>query len=193
MDTHPLEVDPNNFYGAGRRSNTIVMPEDTVPLSEAENEVKVVTQRLALLHLSYAKTLVEEFGWERGKMLILRSMKRYGVYVANWTGAGHQGLPRYGFWERREGRPDLCELGKVMIELGEPELGALYCLIDPAKTMAADPGRKMIHTKCMILGDDECRFAIVPTTEGERRDLAEDGDWAHVDPLIDDYLKEKRG
>jgi hypothetical protein len=165
--------------------------EKTVPLSEAENEVKVVTQRVALLHLSYARTLVDEFGWEEGKRLILKSIKRYGVNVANWTAAGHQGLPRFGFWERREGKPELCELGKVMIELGEPELGALYCLIDPAKTMAADPTQKMIHTRCMILGDDECRFATVPTTEAERVDLEKDCDWAYVDPLIDDYLKRR--
>jgi len=32
--------------------------EEMVPLREAENEVKVVTQRLALLHLAYARTLV---------------------------------------------------------------------------------------------------------------------------------------
>ncbi len=168
------------------------MPEKNVPLSEAENEVKVVTQRLALLHLSYARTLVDEFGWEEGKRLILKSMKKYGVNVANWTAAGHQGLPRYGFWERREGKPELCELGKVMIELGEPELGALYCLIDPAKTMAADPAKKMIHTENMIIGDDGCGFETVPTTEAERKDLEEDRDWAYIDPIIDNYLKGKQ-
>jgi hypothetical protein len=164
-----------------------------VPLSEAENEVKVVTQRLALLHIAYAKTLVEEFGWEKGKQLVLDSIKQYGVYVADRTAKGHQGLPKYGFWERREGKPDLCELGKVMIEMGEPELGALYCLIDAAKTMAADPQKKLIHTRCMVLGHDECGFSTVPTTEKEKRDFKGDKDWAHVDPVIDKYLKEKRG
>ena len=168
------------------------MSGETVPLSEAENEVKVVTQRLALLHLSYARTLVDEFGWEKGKRLILKSIKRYGVNVANWTAAGHQGLPRYGFWERREVKPELCELGKVMTEMGEPELGALYCLIDPAKTMAADPTRKMIHTRNMIIGDDGCGFETVATTEKDRKDLAGDGDWTRVDPIIDNYLKKRR-
>jgi hypothetical protein len=163
-----------------------------VPLKEAENEVKVVTQRLALLHLSYARTLVDEFGWDEGKRLILKAIKKYGVNVANWTAAGHQGLPRYGFWERRDGKPELCELGKVMTEMGEPELGALYCLIDPAKTMAADPSKKMIHTKNMLLGDEGCGFETVPTTEEDRRALADDGDWESVDPVIDEYLK-KRG
>ena len=169
------------------------MPEKMVPLNEAENEVKVVTQRLALLHLSYARTLVDEFGWEEGKRLILKSIKKYGVNVANWTAAGHQGLPRYGFWERREGKPELCELGKVMMELGEPELGALYCLIDPAKTMAADPSKKMIHTKNMILGDEGCGFETVPTSEEDRQVLAEDGEWECVDPVIDVYLKKRKG
>jgi len=164
-----------------------------VPLNEAENEVKVVTQRLALLHLSYARTLVDEFGWEEGKKLILKSMKKYGVNVANWTASGHQGLPRYGFWERREGKPDLCELGKVMVEMGEPELGALYCLIDPAKTMAADPTKKLIHTKNMILGDEGCSFETVPTTDEDKRALADGEDWESVDPLIDNYLKKRRG
>jgi hypothetical protein len=169
------------------------LSEETVPLSEAENEVKVVTQRLALLHLAFCKTLVEEYGWVRGKELILRSIKRYGGYVAERTGRGHQSLPKYGFWERREGRPQLCELGKIMVEMGEPGLGSLYCLIDPAKTMAANPNMKMIHTRCMILGDDECGFETVPTTEEEREDFAKDRDWSHVDPIIGDYVDKRRG
>jgi hypothetical protein len=169
------------------------LSKETVPLAEAENEVKVVTQRLALLHLAFSKTLVEEYGWERGKELILKSIKRYGEYVAERTKRGHQSLPKYGFWERREGRPSLCELGKIMVEMGEPELGSLYCLIDPAKTMAADPRMKMIHTKCMILGDDECSFETVPTTEEEREDFTKDRDWSHVDPIIGDYVAKRRG
>jgi len=164
-----------------------------VPLSEAENEVKVVTQRLALLHLAFCKTLVEEYGWGRGKELILKSIKRYGEYVADRTRRGHQSLPRYGFWERREGRPQLCELGKIMLEMGEPELGSLYCLIDPAKMMAADPSKKMIHTKCMILGDDECNFETVPTSEEEREDFAEAKDWSQIDPIIGNYVKKRLG
>jgi hypothetical protein len=58
--------------------------------------------------------------------------------------------------------------------------------------MAADLGKKMIHTKCMILGDDECGFTTVPTSEEERKDFKEDRDWAYIDPLIGDYLREKR-
>jgi hypothetical protein len=165
--------------------------ETMVPLEEAENEVKVVTQRLALLHIAFSKTIVDKFGWDEGKQLILNSIKRYGQYVAERTKQGHQGLPKYGFWERREGKPDLCELGKIMLEMGESELGSMYCLIDPAKTMAANPDVKMIHKRCMILGHDECKFDTVPTTEEEIEDFEKDRDWAYVDPLIDEYLKKK--
>ena len=152
------------------------MSDEFVPLAEAENEVKVVTQRLALLHLAFSRA-------------ILDSIKLYGEYVAERTKQGHQGLPKYGFWEKREGKPPLCELGKIMLEMGEPELGAMYCLIDPAKTMAADLGEKMIHTRCMILGHDECQFDTIPTSKDERESFKKGKDWTKVDPIIDDFVK----
>ncbi|MFH1178864.1 MAG: hypothetical protein V1710_00735 [Candidatus Bathyarchaeota archaeon] len=165
------------------------MSEQTVPLKEAENEVKVVTQRLALLHLAFSRSIVDNLGWEDGKQLILDSVKLYGEYVAERTKQGYQGLPKYGFWEQREGKPPLCELGKIMLEMGEPELGAMYCLIDPAKTMAADLGEKMIHTRCMILGHDECRFDTVPTSEKDRESFKKGKDWAKADPIINDFIE----
>ncbi|MFP3951447.1 MAG: L-2-amino-thiazoline-4-carboxylic acid hydrolase [Candidatus Bathyarchaeia archaeon] len=166
--------------------------EEKVPLTEAENEVKVVTQRLALLHLSYAKTLVEEFGWEKGKQLILDSIKMYGEFIAERVKLGHQSLPKYGFWERREDKPPLCELGKIMREYGEPEIGSLYCLVDPAKTMAVNPNEKMIHTKCMIIGDEWCDFDTISTSEEDRREFERGKDWSHVDPLISNYLNKRK-
>lgn len=48
-----------------------------------------------------------------------------------------------------------------MVDMGEPKIGSLYSLIDPAETMAADPKKRMIHTKCMIFGDDECQFETI--------------------------------
>jgi len=163
---------------------------EMVPLAEAENEVKVVTQRLALLHLAFARTLVDEFGWERGKQLVLDAVKEYGRRVSERTQKGHQSLPKYGFWERRDGKPPICELGKVVLEYDEMDIGSLYCLIDPAKTMWADPDEKLVHTKCLTVGDEHCEFETVPTTEGERDDFFGEGrDWAHVDPRLDEYYK----
>lgn len=165
------------------------MSDKMVPLAEAENEVKVVTQRLALLHLAFSRTIVDTLEWAEGKQLILDSIKQYGEYVAERTKQGHQGLPKYGFWENREDKPPLCELGKIMLEMGEPELGAMYCLIDPAKTMAADLSEKMIHTRCMILGHDECQFDTISTSEEERESFKKGKDWTIVDPVIDGFVK----
>ncbi len=161
-----------------------------VPLREAENEVKVVTQRLALLHLAYGRTLVDEFGWEKGKQLIMNAIKEYGRRVAERTKKGHQSLPRYGFWERRVGEPPLCELGKIVREYDELDIGSLYCLIDPAKTMFADPGEKLVHTKAYTVGDDCCEFEAMPTTKKDREDFFEENrDWSHIDPRLDEYYK----
>jgi hypothetical protein len=162
-----------------------------VPLTDAENEVKVVTQRLALLHLAFARTLVDEFGWERGKQLVLNAVKEYGRRVAERTEAGHQSLPKYGFWERREGEPPICELGKIVLEYDEMDIGSLYCLIDPAKMMFADPEEKIVHTKALTVGDEHCEFETVPTTERDREDFfGEDRDWSHVDPRLYEYYRE---
>jgi len=163
---------------------------EMVPLSEAENEVKVVTQRLALLHLAYGRTLVDEFGWEKGKQLIMNAIKEYARRVAERTKQGHQGLPKYGFWERLEGKPPLCELGKIVREYDELDIGSLYCLIDPAKIMFANPEEKLVHTKAYTVGDDSCEFETVPTTEKDREDLfGENRDWSHVDPRLDENYK----
>jgi hypothetical protein len=165
---------------------------EMVPLSEAENEVKVVTQRLALLHLAYARTLVDRFGWDEGKQLVLDSIKEYGRRVAERTERGLQSLPRYGFWESREGQPPACELGKIVLEYGEMDVGSLYCLIDPAKTMHANPEEKLIHLKALTVGDEHCEFDTVPTTEKDKEDFfGESKDWSHVDPRLHKYYKEK--
>jgi hypothetical protein len=164
--------------------------EEMIPLKEAENEVKVVTQRLALLHLAYAKILVDEFGWKRGKRLILAAIKEYGLRVADRTKRGLQSLPKYGFWELREGQPPLCELGKIVLESGEQDIGSLYCFIDAAKTMAANPEEKVIHTKCLTVGDAYCDFATIPTSIDDRKQFfAEQKDWSFVDPRLDDFYR----
>ena len=166
--------------------------EEMVPLTEAENEVKVVTQRLALLHLAYARTLVDEFGWEKGKQLVLNAIKEYGRRVAERTKLGLQSLPKYGFWERREGKPRLCELGKIIREYGEEDIGSLYCYIDPAKTMWANPEEKMIHTRCLTVGDDHCEFATVSSTEEDKRKFfAKNKDWVDVNPRLADFYKKR--
>lgn len=166
--------------------------EKMVPLKEAENEVKVVVQRLALLHLAYARTLVDNFGWEKGKQLVLDAIKEYGKRVAERTKQGHQSLPKYGFYKSEEGKPPVCEFGKIVLEYDELDIGSLYCLIDPAKTMYGDRKEKLVHKKCMTVGDEYCEFSTEATSEEDKEKFFNKGqDWSSVDPTIHDFYKKK--
>jgi len=160
--------------------------EKFVPLEEAVHEVEVAIKRLALLHLSFSKMLVKEFGEEKGKELIIKSVLEYGKRVGERTKRGFQDLPKYGVHgEEKNGRVYDCVLAKIFREYGEEDLGCLYCYIDPAKTMAVNPNYKIIHKNCLACGDDYCTFEQVYTTEKERKDFKNmDKDWKHVDPRL---------
>ncbi len=176
----------------------------TVALEEAKEQVKRVCIRLGLLHLSFAKTLVEELGEEKGRQLIMRAIKDYGTRIgeqvkASVTAQGLQNepvnykedLPLYGMHDKTEVveiddekrmRAYGCVMGKIWNQLGEGELGRLYCYVDPAKYMAFNPNFKLIHLSTLSEGDDYCEFVLKPTTEQDREDFtAKDTDWLRID------------
>lgn len=164
-----------------------------VPLREAKNEVKIVTQRLALLHLSFSRILVDELGWKKGKQLILKAIKEYGKRITERTKKGFQSLPKYGFWENRKGKViEGCEFGKLVQEYKEEDIGSLYCLVDAAKTMFTNPDEKLIHTKCLAIGDKHCDFATIPAAEKDRESFfAKNKDWSHLDPRLAKFYNNK--
>ena len=169
--------------------------EEVVTLEDAIEQVKTAVIRIALIHLGFSKTLVDELGEERGKELIIKSMIEYGKLVGKQTDKGGQDLPYYGIHDKywydghefvdhrkcpvprgedfdfAQYRVYGCMLAKVFRELGEEDLGRLYCYVDSAKSMAVDPSRKLIHTACELSGDDCCRFDMIPTTEKEKKIL----------------------
>ena len=180
--------------------------EKMVPLTEAKRQVEVTSERLALIHLAFARTLVDELGEEQGKKLILKAIKDYGRRVGesarqrviaqgleplpeNYAKAAD--LPRYGMHQGTEkvvvegesrSRAYGCVMGKVWMDQGEPELGRLYCYVDAAKYMAYNPDFKMVHEKALPDGDDYCELCVRPTSEKERRDFAnDDADWSYID------------
>jgi hypothetical protein len=180
--------------------------EKTVPLKDAIEQVRVIAARLALLHLAYSRVLVETLGEEKGKETILKAVMEYGKLVAR---RGGQDLPFYGLNEKSvykgrdyvdareridDGEPfdraryqvHGCVLARTFLEEGEPGLGALYCYVDAAKSMAADPAKKLIHTACVLCGDGHCAFAVEPTTQGERKAFdKDDPGWKAVDPILE--------
>ena len=184
--------------------------EEVVPLKDAIEQVKTAVTRIALIHLGFSKTLVEELGEKKGKELIIKSMIEYGKLVGRQVSKGGQDLPFYGLHDKymyddhefidarkcpappgknfdfSRYRVFGCMLAKVFRELGEEELGRLYCYVDSAKSMAADPSHKLIHTACEPLGDDCCAFDLVSTSETEREDFANKKEnWKEVDPILD--------
>jgi hypothetical protein len=158
--------------------------QDMIPIEKAEQAVRDMTRRVALLHLAYARTLVDELGEERGRELIKQAIKDYGTRVGERTRRrveemGLEPTPEnfrkgsdlspLGFDHRRavvDGEPRVrsfgCVLAEVWHEYDEDELGGLYCLIDPAKMQAYDSNWTMVHTKKVPDGDECCELAVRP-------------------------------
>ena len=180
-----------------------------VPLHEAMEQVRVTGRRLALMHIAFSRVLIEELGEDKGKKAIIKAMMEYGRIVGETNKAGQQDLPFYGFHEKytygdqefldtREkaniAGKDFefsryvvhgCVLAKTFLEQNEKELGCLYCYVDSAKSMAADPSQKLIHKACEVVGDGFCAFDLVPTTEKERKDFEDKNvGWKEVDPIL---------
>ena len=173
-----------------------VYGEDAVTLEEAKEQVGIALTRAALLHLSFSRTLVEEFGEQKGKELVLRAIMEYGRRVGERVKRGLPDVPKYGIFgtEVMGGSGDKwfenykvydCVFARIFKEYGELDLGCLYCYVDPAKTMTQDPSQKLIHRNCAACGDDSCTFEVLPTTEQERSDfIGKCSDWKHVDSRL---------
>jgi len=180
------------------------MNDKKIDLEDAKKQVEKVCRRMALLHLSYAKTIIHELGEEEGKKLVLKAIKDYGLRIgrgvkeevekhglANTPENYKEDLPEYGMHEKVEqaevrGEKGIraygCVMGKLWHELGEDEIGRLYCYVDPAKYMAYNPDFALVHTKSIPDGDDYCEFIIRNTTEKEKKDFFdEDKDWSYID------------
>ncbi|MFW9904821.1 MAG: hypothetical protein ACFFFH_10850 [Candidatus Thorarchaeota archaeon] len=165
---------------------------ESIPLEEAIKEVETAITRLALLHLSFSKILVEEFGTERGSELVIRSIMEYGRRINEVVNKGGKDLPKWGVYSSEvyqddDGRYHVtgCNLAKTFSQSNELNLGRLYCYVDPAKSMDSDPTKKLVHTFCEACGDDNCTLEFVETTEEERTSFNErNRKWKYVDPRL---------
>jgi len=173
-------------------------------LEVAEEQVAKVCRRLGLLHLCFARTLVDEFGEERGRELVLKAIRKYGLEIGravkervlqegleNSPENYQEDLPEFGMHKgvskvRKGGERRTiaqgCVMGELWKELGEDELGRLYCYVDVAKLMGFNENFKLIHTACLPDGDPACEFALRETTEKERADFRDpEKDWSYFD------------
>lgn len=180
----------------------------SVPFEEAVRAVSSASRRIALLHLSYSETVIEELGKKKGMELISRAIKLYGSRIGQKTreeviaegfdptpenfGKGKSyAIPKFGMHDKIESiesenqekrRAYGCLLASVWREYEKEDLGRLYCYMDVAKFMAYNPDYKLVHIKTIPNGDKLCEFAVKTTTEDERKDfLSEKKDWFYID------------
>ncbi|UCE10962.1 MAG: L-2-amino-thiazoline-4-carboxylic acid hydrolase [Candidatus Thorarchaeota archaeon] len=168
--------------------------ESTVTVREAAAAAEGAMSRVALLHLSFSRTIVDALGEGRGKDLIVKAIMDYGQRITERVNQGKPDLPAFGVYEDsgqdEEGRYYArgCTLAKVFKEHDALDLGCLYCYVDAAKWMAKDANAKMIHLTCEACGDENCTFDVVATTEEERRSFSErDSEWRKIDPRLHEY------
>ena len=166
-------------------------PNEVIPMADAIKEVEVAMSRVALLHLAYARTLVEEYGEEQGREVTIKAIMEYGKLIADWIKRGHADLPKFGvvgkFWRDDQNRfvARDCVLTRVFKEFDALEEGCLYCYVDAAKSMATDPTEKLIHSTCEACGDEYCTFEKKPTTAEEQKAFkSRDKQWRYVDPRL---------
>ena len=127
---------------------------------------------------------------------MLRAIIEYGRLVGDRVRRGLPDLPKYGVIRKEQlgGSGDKwfenyraydCIFARIFKEYGEGDVGALYCYVDPAKSMAQDPDHKLVHRDCTACGDDFCTFEVLPTIEQERLHFArKHTDWKFVDPRL---------
>jgi hypothetical protein len=180
--------------------------EEMIPKQEAEGQVALAVERLALLHLAYAETLFKELGGEKGRELAVKAIRAYGYKIADKArrgaeerdlpltpenyDAGGPNWPSLGTCDRVEQvevegeqrtRIYGCGLAKTAQAHGQEALGRLYCLIDVAKMMAYNPAYKVIHVQAELDGDPYCELVTRETTSQEREVFASNGDWSYAD------------
>jgi hypothetical protein len=182
------------------------MPQEMISLEEAKKQVALACRRLGLLHLAFAEVLVEEMGAEEGKRVVARAIKEYGRMIGEkkrekalegGLGLDPEGfkavsdLPSLGMHGRIEEtevdgeervRVHDCVMGRVWNEMGKGDLGRLYCMVDPANSMAFDPEHKLVHVKALPDGDGCCELVMRTTTEEDKAEFAaDDTDWRIIE------------
>lgn len=147
---------------------------------EARTDVLKAVRRVAMLHLALAKTLVEELGPEEGRRLTRSVIESYGQMIGSAVREKvlaqglecslenySEDLPKLGFESEILNLDPLtvkvpgCAMAQVWAELGEPELGVLYCGVDQAKYEAYNPSLVCRHRTIGLRdGADHCELVI---------------------------------
>jgi len=147
--------------------------EPRIPLREAKEQVALVCRDWIVAHglrprswcASWAKARerdswpkpVKEYSRRIGQAKKERALQE-GLDLGPESFHQMSDLPRFGMHERVEEvevdgekriRAHGCVMGNVWREHGKDALGRYYCYVDPASSMAFDPGLKLVHTRAL--------------------------------------------
>ena len=65
---------------------------EDVPFQEAFQQVRNAMSRLALMHLAYSQTLVNQMGEKQAEEIILKSIMEYGRLIEEYTKKTNQDI-----------------------------------------------------------------------------------------------------
>ena len=155
------------------------------PTDDWERDVWLMARRAALLYYYMGKTIIDHAGEEKGKELIKKAVWDYGVHCGKAVAEGVKAmglplevgnfrkvpdLPSRGWRANMVTKPDgspqsqnvHCPLASVWKELGEEELGRIYCFVDQAKTEGYNPELECLHAHNVLDGDPFCEIIMRP-------------------------------
>ena len=106
--------------------------QDDAALQEAREALLAMARRVALLHMSYARNLVDALGEERGKALIQQAIWAYGTHIgerprARVVALGHAPTPE-AFSLGSDLSPLAFPTERVVVD-GEPRSRAMQCVL----------------------------------------------------------------
>ena len=147
---------------------------EKISVKDCEEMVRNMGNMFGQLYLQFAKTIMEELGPIKGKELVLKAVRRYGLErgkrirekvlaadlpltVENFQ--KYNDLPSLG-WKIQDGEVLSCSYAEPWIEHEEYQIGSLYCEVDVAKYEGYNPEIKVERLKSILLGDKCCKYRI---------------------------------
>ncbi len=166
----------------------MVDEKETISKAEAYRQIRLGLRRLALLYRYFAETAIEHLGEDEGAEFMRRAISAYGEHIGREAKekAIRKGLPLVPenfasdlpdmAWESEtvkvEGearvRIHRCPLAADWLDMGDFQLGRLYCSVDQAKMRAFNPDYEFIHFKKILEGDSFCEMTV--RTKGSDQD-----------------------
>lgn len=165
------------------RGGRLVKGKETISKKQAEEDVKIVAKRLALLYRCFCDELKKELGQEKARIIVKNVIKKYGAITGKETGetvekmgldkslanySKGKDLPSVG-WEFEQLKCDAqelqiginyCPLAEKWKELGQSDFDRLYCSVDQEKYKAYNQNLICSHFKNVLDGDEYCVLHI---------------------------------